>query len=97
MFCFFSKMQDRPVWQGNLLPVDSNVVVSLRNRSLGFKGWNSGRSPLHHFVDRSVATFDLENQKFQLPPRTRTTFITAFSRDNSVLGEFLFVLDLQFV
>lgn len=79
-------MFDRGKWRGNSIPVKANTVVALRNRSLGVRGWNQPHSPLHHFADRAIDHRPMVNEKFDLPSRTRTTFITAFSNDNSLLA-----------
>nr|CDM87254.2 activating molecule in beclin-1-regulated autophagy [Botryllus schlosseri] len=73
-------------WRGNLIDVNTNSVVALRNRSLGVRGFNWSHCPLHHIADRAIVHFSTKNEKFKLPSRTRTTFITAFSSDNTLLA-----------
>ncbi|XP_039249963.2 uncharacterized protein LOC120327688 isoform X1 [Styela clava] len=79
-------MYNSTSWQDSIIPIKTNVVIAERNRSLGLRGWNSHRSPLRHYGDRVVASVNLDNSKFELPPRTKTTFITAFSPDNTLLA-----------
>lgn len=77
------------MWHSSILPVKVNVVYAERNRAIGLKGWNSHKSPLHHYAEKKTTkAMNFENFKFEIPSRTKSTFITAFSPDNSLIGKF---------
>lgn len=63
----------------------SNVVQFLRRRSLGFKIWNSNQN-LQLYTESCAALSCLNNHKVNLPPRSRSTFMTAFSPNQELMA-----------
>ncbi|XP_076806226.1 activating molecule in BECN1-regulated autophagy protein 1B-like isoform X1 [Clavelina lepadiformis] len=64
----------------------SNICLALRRRSTGLPASNTGNDPLHVFAEMSAAIGCSDNQKANLPLRTRTTFMTAFSPDQDLVA-----------
>nr|XP_002128991.1 activating molecule in BECN1-regulated autophagy protein 1 [Ciona intestinalis] len=63
-----------------------NIVVALRNRSSGCTQRKFTQGPLKAFAEKCAATLSSKNRKVELPARTRTTFMTAFSPDNRLIA-----------
>jgi len=86
--CFFS------VVSKNLMSSDaqlarersSSIVTALRNRANGSKKFQNFPDPFLLYAEKCAAMMCTDNRKVELPSRTRTTFMTAFSPDHSLIA-----------
>ena len=62
----------------------SNVAQLLNRRSLGLD--KSAKDPLHVYGESCAASFCSSNHKVDLPPRSRSTFMTAFSPNHELMA-----------
>ena len=66
--------------------ISINVVNTLYNRALGGKTSLLANQRLEKLVEQCGAQAQRDHQKINLPQRTRSTFITAFSPDQKLLA-----------